>query len=258
VATLRRSGASAAADSVDGAREPVDAHFLHIGKTGGTALKHALEPAARRHAWLHLHPHATRLADVPRGQRAFFFLRDPIARFVSGFESRRRQGRPRYDYPWNEAEAEAFGTFASADSLARALAAPDPSLRERAIAAMRGIRHLQDSYWDWLGSPGELASRAGEILFIGRQEHLESDARRLGELLGVELAPLPADPVLAHRNPRPAEGALSEEARVHLAAWYRADYEAIDACVAIAQRNGFGGSLAATPEGDRPGPLDGA
>ena len=69
-------------------------HFLHIGKTGGTAIKAALKaypPAVT----LHVHPHRFALADVPRGERVFFFVRDPLSRFVSAFHSRKRRGLPR-------------------------------------------------------------------------------------------------------------------------------------------------------------------
>jgi|688.fasta_scaffold455285_2 hypothetical protein len=52
------------------------AHFLHIGKTGGTAVQQALEPHlhAGKYAIV-LEPHATRLADVPPGEAVFFLLR---------------------------------------------------------------------------------------------------------------------------------------------------------------------------------------
>ena len=37
---------------------------------------------------VHLHRHAVRLRDVPVGEKFFFFVRDPVSRFVSGFHSR--------------------------------------------------------------------------------------------------------------------------------------------------------------------------
>jgi hypothetical protein len=57
-------------------------HFLHVGKTGGTAVKHALQPIAARFGIV-LHPHPTTLPEVPAGEFFFFFLRDPAARFAT-------------------------------------------------------------------------------------------------------------------------------------------------------------------------------
>jgi len=75
-------------------------HFLHIGKTGGSAIKYALTQysVSGRYA-IYLHSHNFRLRDVPIGESVFFFLRDPISRFKSGFYSRQRQGQPRYFVP---------------------------------------------------------------------------------------------------------------------------------------------------------------
>ena len=100
--------------------------MLHIRKTGGTAVKAALSAIdAPKGLRLMLHPHRVSLADVPAADEVFFFLRDPVARFVSGFESRRREGRPAHYHPWNPAERRAFERFATAEALASALAPHD-------------------------------------------------------------------------------------------------------------------------------------
>jgi len=81
------------------------AHFLHIGKTGGTAVKTALKPLVRSGPFdLDLHRHPFTLAKIPEGEVFFFCLRDPIERFVSGFSSRQREGRPRHYRPWGPNE----------------------------------------------------------------------------------------------------------------------------------------------------------
>ncbi len=76
-------------------RQPV--HVLHVGKTGGTALKHALiehqETARYR---LVFRGHEVGLAGVPVGERFMFLIRDPLSRFVSAFNGRLREDRPRY------------------------------------------------------------------------------------------------------------------------------------------------------------------
>lgn len=225
-------------------REQADVHFLHIGKTGGTALRYVLEAVAEGHPWLHLHHHATRLADVPLGQRAFFFLRDPVARFVSGFCSRQWQGWPRYHAPWSRREAIAFAVFGTPNELALALSSPDTPKHHQAVEAMRSIQHVCDSYWGWLGTPDALLSRCDDVLFIGQQEHLADDVRVLAGHLGLDIGDLPSDPVAAHRGPEGSDRHLEAQAVENLMRWYAAEYQAIELCAQIARRAGFGGSLA--------------
>ena len=218
------------------ARPPV--HLLHIGKTGGTAVRHVLAPWTAGHPWLHLHRHPTRLADIPAGERVVFFLRDPERRFVSAFNSRLRKGRPRYDAEWSDGEALAFGEFPTPDALATALSDPDDARRERAVAAMRAIRHVRSGYWYWLGSPELLAARADDLLFVGTQEHLAGDVATLGKLLDLPLAALPDDPVAAHRTPDGVDTFLGEVARANLRKWQARDHRAIAACAALARARG--------------------
>ena len=122
-------------------------HMLHIGKTGGTAVKAALQkhPVTRRYV-IFPHPHRVRLRDIPEGEQVVFFLRDPITRFVSGFYSRQRQGRPRIFSPWSAAEAEAFGIFHSPNELALALSSASRENKAAAERAMRGIQHIRDFF----------------------------------------------------------------------------------------------------------------
>lgn len=222
-------------------RTPV--HLLHVGKTGGTAVRHVLEPWASECPWLHLHRHPTRLADVPEGERVVLFLRDPERRFVSAFNSRLRKGRPRYNAEWSDGEATAFGEFPTPDALATALSDPDDARRERAVAAMRAIRHVRSGYWYWLGSPDLLAARADDILFVGTQEYLAEDVAALGTLLDLPLAPLPADPVEAHRTPDGVDTSLGDVARANLRKWQARDHRAIAACAALARTRGVDWSV---------------
>ena len=223
---------------------PRAVHFLHIGKTGGTALKHVLSSVVPRAPWLHLHHHPTRLCDVPEGELVFFFLRDPVERFVSGFYSRQRKGQPRYNSRWSAAEAAAFERFTTANALALALSSCDDEQREAAQAAMRSIQHVKDSYWFWLKSEDYLYQRQADILLIGQQEHLEHDVRVLARVLDLPLPSLPIDPLQAHKNPAQVDKRLEPQAIRNLQAWYANDYAALAACRALALRAGLPGSLA--------------
>lgn len=207
-------------------------HMLHIGKTGGTAVKAALQLApARRNLSLRLHSHGTRLRDVPPGEKVFFFLRDPVARFVSGFYSRQRQGQPRYAIPWTPAEAVAFERFETPNALGLALASADSSLRSAAISAMNAITHVRSSYWDWFEDEAYFASRAGDVLMVGFQETLERDFDRLKSLLQLpSRIVLPADDTASHRSPRGLDRRLDVAAIEALQAWYARDYEFLELC----------------------------
>ena len=73
-------------------------HLLHIGKTGGTAVKAAVRQSDANGSLL-IHPHEVTLRDIAPGDDVIFFVRNPVDRFVSGFFSRKRQGQPGHFVP---------------------------------------------------------------------------------------------------------------------------------------------------------------
>jgi hypothetical protein len=205
--------------------------MLHVPKTGGTAVKAALAGQTPPGVRLLLHSLGVALADLPPDDELFLFLRDPVARFVSGFEGRRREGRPAHYRPWTPAERRAFERFPSADVLALALRSDKDDERQRAQAAMKIIRHGRDHFSDWLGDSDLVRSRRDRILLIGWQETLEQDFAALRGLLGLPAdIRLPADQAVAHRaDPRNAAGRqLSPAAAEAIRDWYAADYALID------------------------------
>ncbi len=203
---------------------PRTVHFLHIGKTGGTAIKDALAPIADQ-SDLKLHKHTTRLWDVPESDGAFFFLRDPVTRFVSAFNSRLRMGRPRLSVKWNEAEVRAFAVFNDPNTLAEALSAADTALKQQACDAMEGIRHVNTRFSDWLRSPGYVEQRRASIVHVGHQESLAADFAAICAKLGLPQVPLPGD---AHATPEGFQTHLSETGQRNIAAWYVEDQNWID------------------------------
>lgn len=208
------------------------AHLIHIGKTAGTALKWALDPVVCTGRYeLRLHDHEVTLTDVPRGERVFFTVREPIDRFVSGFYSRRRQGQPRYHYPWSPQEETAFRTFATADSLAAALSCSDQERQTAAVAAMNSIQHVRDSYWRWFDSPRYFTGRLEDVLLILWTPALTESFAQLCGLLEVRGdVGLPGDGVSAHRGPGGIDRTISEPARANLRTWYASDYAFLQLC----------------------------
>ena len=216
------------------ARGQVPLHFLHVGKTGGSAIKHALRGRRDQGPYrLFLHGHRMGLKNVWPGERVFFCVRDPIARFVSGFFSRQRMGRPKNDIPWNEPEAVAFERFSTPDELAEALGSSKPSRRAEAEQAMNGIQHVNSHMWEWFGDEALFHARRESLLWIGFQESLSEDFKRLRQLLQLpDEASLPSDDLRAHRNPQRLGRGLSEAAEANLRSWYAADYRLLALCEA--------------------------
>ena len=213
-------------------------HVFHVGKTGGLAVNQALSRYLDRGAYaLFLHNHLMTLNCVPRGEKVIFFLRHPIDRFVSGFYSRQRQGRPRYSVPWTPGEADAFSHFKTPRALAGALSSDDPLVREQAARAMDQIQHIKDSYYHWFHSDEYFLNRLDDILFIGFQESLSADFERLRTLLGIpQVATLPDDDIAAHRNPPGLDRNLDACARRNLEAHYAQDIRFYEFCRNLAPR----------------------
>lgn len=219
-------------------------HFIHVGKTGGTALKRALleSGCAYREHWdperaapsrfgrVVLHHHRFKLRDVPPGDFAFFAVRDPVSRFLSGFYSRLNKGQPRFYYEWTDGERAAFEAFPTPQLLAAALASADAEERRRAAEAMRSVRHLRRMRRQ-LGTPRQLRARRRQILYVATQETLDRDWEHLKVLLGLQTdAGLPHERATAHRGDPSANLELDEPALRALREWYRNDYELLRYC----------------------------
>lgn len=207
-------------------------HYLHIGKTGGSAIKHSFaRHSSSKDYVLFLQSHTFHLNDVPEGEKVIFFLRDPISRFISGFYSRQRQGMPKYFSPWNEREKAAFELFETPNQLALALSSKDADIKRRAHISMQGIQHVRDSYMKWFISEDYFLARQSDILFIGFQESLASDFMTLKKKFGLpESAALPSDDVQSHRNPKNVDKFLEDEAIINLKNWYKDDFSFVKIC----------------------------
>lgn len=230
-------------------------HFLHIGKTGGTALVYALNEygycaqsperarANRPNLYnlnpqpenskltIYVHAHNETLRSVPEGEKFFFFLRDPISRFTSGFYSRQRQGKPRYNSPWTEAEKRAYERFEIVNQLALALTSANPDEKKAAENAMKSIQHVRDSFWEWFENEEYFRSRWADIFFIGFQETLAQDFETLKAKLHLPAnVSLPSDVVLAYKNVADVDKKLDPIALQNLKDWYKDDYRLIELC----------------------------
>lgn len=175
-----------------------------------------------------IHPHRFTFPDVPSGESVFFFLRDPVTRFISGFYSRLREARPRTYVPWSPDEALAFKYFQTPNQLALALGSRDAEIRSRAEQAMLSIGHVNTTYRKWLIGEEYLKSRQSDIFFIGFQETLSRDFNIFQQLLHLsERVTLPDDDIRTHRTPLQFDKNLDPIALDLLKEWYRDDYRLI-------------------------------
>ena len=213
-------------------------HFIHVGKAGGTVLRHTIRQAKAASGgvllsqwgpiWAHA-GHDYALRNVPRDHKAVFSLRDPITRYISGFYGRQRKGQPRLFREWSKEERQSFEWFQTPEELADALGQPAGEERRRAEFAMRSIRHLNRPLTHWTGSPAYLRRNLGKVLYIARQETLEDDWEQIKVLLGLPAdLMLLSDPVAANRTQYPRETAISAEGVAALKAWFAADYEVLE------------------------------
>ena len=202
-------------------------HFIHIRKTGGTAIKTAIG-RGRKFAFsskylICLHSHNFTLNDVKQNEKCFFVLRDPISRFVSGFYSRKRQGRPANFYPWSLEEKKAFERFETPEKLLTALSSSDPQIKRKAESAMHNIAHVNSFYSDWNITPESLERHKDKILHIGYLNSLSEDFNILKSKLDLPNSIKLPEGSKAHKSPGTEEKTLSDHSMDLLAEWYSSD-----------------------------------
>jgi len=208
--------------------------LLHIG---GTAVNAALKANNKLGVGqaVKCYAHKTGLRDIVEKDRVgnvMFFIREPVSRYISAFNSRLRMGYPRHQGKWSTDEEIAFGHFKTPNELAEALSSGDVELRENALHAMTCIRHLKRAYEHYLGSTDLLEQEIDRIYFIGATEHLESDFSLMRTLLGVSPdIEMPTDDYGAHRTPDGFERTVSELGRRNVMDYYKTDYDIYDWCV---------------------------
>lgn len=173
---------------------------------------------------LQLWGHGKKLPDIPVGEKVFFAVREPVGRYVSGFNSRLRKGMPRRNVEWRDHERIAFERFPAPNDLAEALSSNDPDVLAAAYHAMGSIEHVRDRLTDWLVSRDYLISRSEDIVQILWQDELDVDFERLKRSLKLphDLV-LTKDDIAAHKTPSGFQTALSETGRRNIEAWYADD-----------------------------------
>lgn len=206
-------------------------HFLKIGKNAGTEINRYIDfinssvPDRR----IVKHVHDVFLRHLPMDEDYFFSIRDPIARFRSGFYSRKRKGQPRIYSEWSKYDAVAFRDFQHANDLAEALFRKD-ELGLKACAAIKSIRHTAQNQVDWFYTCGNFAEVRPPLVII-RQENFGEDIMALQLKMGIsDPVVLAEDKIASHHNNYEGTPGLSEKAIENLRIWYSQDFEFYELC----------------------------
>lgn len=208
--------------------------FLHIPKTGGTAIRTAIESVAVAEDGnrVRYFGHRSNLDDLA-AYEVFFVVRDPIERVISGFHSRRRMGLPRYHSVHTPGEAATFRRWPELEPLVLDIATGDTD----ALAAWDTVAHLRPLS-TWLVSTDVI--EASNITYIAELSTLGREWPQMRALCGLgDDIELPSSPVASHRAPeRPPE--LSGNARAALRLLLAEDYELYACCQRVRRRRGWG------------------
>jgi hypothetical protein len=213
-------------------------NFLHIGKTAGTQIKYISNQVNKKSSNTKIikHAHQVILSDLPRDEEYFFSIREPIARFKSGFYSRKRKGRPRNNCEWNAGEKIAFSTFEHANDLAEKIYDED-ELGKLARGAINSITHCAKKQVEWFFGVNDFLNERKPIWIIS-QESFSSDIEKLLSLIGFEdRVMITKDPVESHMNNYLNTPDLSPVSIENLKKWYQEDFLLYESCLEWKEKN---------------------
>ena len=206
--------------------------FLHLGKTGGGSVRQLLAPI--RSQWAGVGHHGTldeihqRWPDAP----IVFFARDPVTRFVSGFNNFRRAvvHKETGKLP-SRIELVAYTLFATANDLAEGLASDDEHTRSAAEWANSRLGFLSNRLTANLDSAATVDRHRPHIALIGLFERFDVSVTAMRAALDLPTTlHLPTTESSAHRGLRHLSTRLSPVGEAAVAHWYRADIELYEHC----------------------------
>lgn len=179
---------------------PCRLRLMHIPKTGGSALAAALGPHVHRMG------HNVTLGRIPLWPPIVTIVRDPVARWVSGFDMVSRQKHMPQWERWPDASA----------------VATDPEALEWARERWRPVFEPL-TYW-----MPDAAYALQRLWYVAHTETLDEDFRVITEAIGATECRMPT-PDDERRNALDVHGGakstLTDEAEAALRAYYAEDYE---------------------------------
>ena len=202
-----------------------DIAFLHISKTAGTQIMHVIKQLKKYKVNIKRHEHWVKLSDLPINTRYFFSIRNPAARFVSGFYFRKAKKNNHSLH-----EKITFKRYENANDIAEDLFA-EGKKGNSARNAIKSINHSAINQIDWFTRYSYFELQPP--ITIIRQEYFEKDMQRLLSLLNVDTKIsnlITKDESITHKNSYNQIPPLSEKAMANLQRWYIQDYMFYEMC----------------------------
>ncbi len=145
--------------------------FLHIPKTGGTAITVFLNDLCEHSYSIPLKlPHAWTLrqlvSEYPQ-TKVGFLIRDPLERTISSFNSRLRQGRPTWGHKWSPGEGASYSIFRTVENFLKASLSDDDFDISAVRFAHDHISLLKFNYVHYFESPHFIQEHIGHIGYVG-------------------------------------------------------------------------------------------
>jgi hypothetical protein len=181
--------------------------FIHIGKTGGTTIHELLFNKINKYVPYEYH----HTKNYKEGENYIIWIRNPISRFVSAFNFSyyavnvnpksiksldlnncllpcKLSGAIERGYVFSKEYDSLIKYFKSATHLAESLSSDNVEFRTKAHALMSyPIEHLYKGIGWYLNNGDFVKNKNRKIIFVGRQEFMKDDIKRLSTLLNVEL-----------------------------------------------------------------------
>lgn len=209
--------------------------FFHLGKTGGGSVRQLLRPI--RSQWAGVGHHGTLDEIHERWPEApiVFFVRDPVTRFVSGFNNFRRAvvHKSTGKLP-SRIELVAYTLFATANDLAEGLVSDDEHTRSAAEWAINSMGFLSNHLTNNLQSAATVDRHRPHLALIGLFERFDVSISAMRTALDLPTSlQLPSDEATAHRGLSHLPNRLSPVGHAAVSHWYRADIELYTHCRTI-------------------------
>lgn len=167
--------------------ELANVYFINVGRTGLHAVRSAMEESHERNYRPIFYNLDRRLADVPEEQKIALIYRDPIARFVSGFYSRKLKGGPNFEVRWDSREEAVFTKFMTPSELLEAVDSSYKADRYLAIMALREVSHLRNSLCWYFRSPDNINARLNEFVFLQNFDELGTSIKTFNKAFNCEV-----------------------------------------------------------------------
>jgi len=201
-------------------------HFLHVGKTGGAAIKNTLNNYITSQYCFFGHHHIIKLKHISNKDKVIFSVRDPIERFISAFYF--AKDRSKFIGKFFSPKACYYlDHFDTADDLAIALYSK--LYKERIIAqqTMLLVPHLKENYWYWFKNKDYLQKRLTSILYVFSCKNLNNDFLKFRDFINADSTlelPQKKD-IKANVNFNKHNKTISNEGIENLKKWLTKDFE---------------------------------